>query len=117
CFVLLQRYPNVILLRTFSKIYGLASLRIGYGIGRKEVIHTINQVREPFNTSRYGQAAAIAALEDTEFIESCKVRNRDGIAYLTGEFARLGLRFFPAYGNFIMVDTQRPAQTVFNELL
>ncbi|MGG1313451.1 MULTISPECIES: histidinol-phosphate transaminase [Cohnella] len=114
---LLKKYPNLVLLRTFSKIYGLASLRIGYGIGRPEVIRSINQVREPFNTSRFGQAAALAALRDQAFIDRCRKANREGLAYLRAEFDRLGLSAFPAYGNFIMVDVQRPAQDVFEALL
>lgn len=112
-----KRYPNVISLRTFSKIYGLASLRIGYGIGRPEIIRYINQVREPFNTTRYAQAAAKAALEDKAFIEECKRRNAEGLAYLKAEFDRLGLRYFEPYGNFVMFDAGRPSQTVFDALL
>lgn len=114
---LLERFPNVIILRTFSKIYGLASLRIGYGIAHKDVIHTINQVREPFNTSRFGQAAAIAAIQDQEFIEMCRKANAEGIAYMNGEFTRLGLSAYPAHGNFVMVDVKRPAKLVFEGLL
>ncbi|REK59210.1 MAG: histidinol-phosphate transaminase [Thermobacillus sp.] len=112
-----KRYPNVVSLRTFSKIYGLASLRIGYGIGRPEIIRYINQVREPFNTTRYAQAAAKAALEDKAFIEECKRRNAEGLAYLKAEFDRLGLRYFEPYGNFVMFDAGRPSQTVFDALL
>jgi histidinol-phosphate aminotransferase len=114
---LLQKYPNVITLRTFSKIYGLASLRIGYGIGRPNVIRSINQVREPFNTSRYGQAAALAALQDEEFISFCRQANKEGLAYYNASFKTLGLEAFPAHGNFIMVDVGRPAQEVFDALL
>ncbi len=114
---LLKQYKNLVVLRTFSKIYGLASLRIGYGIGHPDVIHTINQVREPFNTTRYAQKAAGVALQDQSFISYCREENAKGIAYLTGEFKRLGLPFFPAYGNFIMVDLQKPAPLVFNALL
>lgn len=116
-FELIKQYKNAILLRTFSKIYGLASLRIGYGIGHPEVIHTINQVREPFNTTRYAQAAAKAALQDEAFIADCREKNAKGIDYLTGQFDRLGLAYYPAHGNFIMVDTQRPAKLVFDGLL
>jgi len=112
-----KRHPNVISLRTFSKIYGLASLRIGYGIGRPEIIRYINQVREPFNTTRYAQAAAKAALEDTAFIAECKRRNAEGLAYLKAEFDRLGLRYFEPYGNFVMFDTGIPSQKVFDALL
>src|SRR5690606_8559948 len=77
----------------------------------------INQVRPPFNTSRYGQAAAKAALQDQEFIASCKEKNAQGIQYLTGEFKRLGLPYYPAHGNFIMFDVKRPAKEVFEALL
>ncbi|RKN72462.1 histidinol-phosphate transaminase [Paenibacillus ginsengarvi] len=113
----ISRYKNVITLRTFSKIYGLASLRIGYGVGHPDVIHAINQVREPFNTNRFAQAAAKAAVKDQDFIAYCREQNAKGIAYLTGEFKRLGLDYFPAYGNFIMVDVSRPAKEVFDSLL
>ncbi|MFD2672909.1 histidinol-phosphate transaminase [Marinicrinis sediminis] len=114
---LLKEHVNLLLLRTFSKIYGLASLRIGYGIGHPEVVHTINQVREPFNTTRMAQAAAKAAIQDQAFIETCKQHNRQGIAYLTQEVKRLGLDSFPAYGNFMMIHVNRPAQDVFQALL
>ncbi|GIO11673.1 histidinol-phosphate aminotransferase [Cohnella xylanilytica] len=114
---LLKKYPNLVLLRTFSKIYGLASLRIGYGVGRAELIRSINQVREPFNTSRFGQAAALAALEDQAFIDRCREANKQGLVTLRAAFDRLGLPAFPAYGNFIMVDVKRPAQDVFQALL
>jgi histidinol-phosphate aminotransferase len=116
-FELIRQYKNVILLRTFSKIFGLASLRIGYGIGHPEVIHTINQVREPFNTTRYAQSAAKAALADGAFIADCRKKNAEGIQYLQEEFDRLGLAYYPAHGNFIMVDVQRPAKLAFEGLL
>jgi histidinol-phosphate aminotransferase len=116
-FALLKQYKNVIALRTFSKIYGLASLRIGYGIGHPEVIRSINQVREPFNTTRFAQAAAAAAIQDQSFIESCRDANKLGLAYLNEHFTRLGLHAFPAHGNFIMVDVNQPAGLVFDSLL
>jgi len=112
-----NKYKNVVLLRTFSKIYGLASLRIGYAVGDPEVIHSINQVREPFNTSSLAQAAARAALQDSEFIRFCRDENAKGIAYYQEQFDRLGLTYFPAHGNFIMVDVKRPATLVFDALL
>ncbi|WP_020616665.1 histidinol-phosphate transaminase [Paenibacillus daejeonensis] len=114
---LLKKHPNLVLLRTFSKIYGLASLRIGYGIGSADVIRSINQVREPFNTTRFAQTAARAALADEDFIRMCRESNTTGIRYLTGEFDRLGLPYFPAYGNFIMFDAKHPSQQVFDGLL
>lgn len=114
---LLEDHPNLLLLRTFSKIYGLASMRIGYAIGHPDVIHTVNQVREPFNTTRFAQTAALAALADQAFVDTCKARNQEGLHYLTSQFKRLGLDYFPAYGNFIMVDVRRPAGPVFDGLL
>ncbi|AIW40452.1 MULTISPECIES: histidinol-phosphate transaminase [Paenibacillus] len=114
---LLPAYENLVVLRTFSKIYGLASLRIGYGMGAESIIRLINQVREPFNTSRVAQAAAIAALEDQEFVQECRDRNAEGRAYLQNELKRLGLESFPAHGNFIMLDVRRPSGEVFQELL
>lgn len=116
-FALLKSYKNIIMLRTFSKIYGLASLRIGYGIGNAEVIRSVNQVREPFNTSRFGQAAALAAVKDDAFIEQCREANAKGITYLTSQFEQMGLSYYPAHGNFIMVDVGRPAGKVFDGLL
>lgn len=113
----LKTYKNVILLRTFSKIYGLASLRIGYGVGHADVIALVNQVREPFNTTRFAQAAALAAVRDTAFVESCRDRNAEGLRYLTGEFERLGLPYFEPHGNFVMFDAKLPSAQVFDGLL
>lgn len=114
---LLSKYSNLVVLRTFSKIYGLASLRIGYGVGQPEVIKLINQVREPFNTSRVAQAAAKASLLDQEFVETCRRLNAEGITYLTKEFDRLQLKYFPAHGNFIMIDVKQPGTDIFQALL
>ncbi len=114
---LLKSHPNLVLLRTFSKIYGLASLRIGYGIGHPDLIRSINQVREPFNTTRVAQAAAKAAISDQAFIARCHEANSEGKQYLNEQFARLGLSALPTQGNFIMVDVGRPAGEVFQGLL
>ncbi|WP_248925441.1 histidinol-phosphate transaminase [Paenibacillus hamazuiensis] len=114
---LLRQYKNIILLRTFSKIYGLAALRIGYGIGHPDVIRSVNQVREPFNTTSFAQKAALAAIRDQAFIDSCREQNAAGIRYMQAEFDKLGLSYFEAHGNFIMVDVKRPAGQVFEALL
>ncbi|MFD0586916.1 histidinol-phosphate transaminase [Paenibacillus sp. GCM10027627] len=114
---LLKKHNNLLVLRTFSKVYGLASLRIGYGVGHPDVIRVINQVREPFNTTRLAQAAAKAALADDAFIAFCKEQNRKGISYMGKEFDRLGLSYFPAHGNFILVDAKRPSGDVFEALM
>ncbi|MFD0670402.1 histidinol-phosphate transaminase [Cohnella sp. GCM10027633] len=114
---LLPKYPNLVLLRTFSKIYGLAALRVGYGIARADVIRAVNPIRPPFNTSRVGQAAAAAALEDQAFIAYCREQNKKGLQFLNASFAELGLTPFPAYGNFIMVDVKRNGYDVYNALM
>ena len=114
---LLRSNNNVIVLRTFSKIYGLASLRIGYGVGHPDVIRSINQVREPFNTTRFAQAAAEAAIKDLDFMNSCKQRNAEGRTYLAEQFDRLGLHHFEAHGNFVMFDVKLPSQQAFEGLL
>jgi histidinol-phosphate aminotransferase len=114
---LLRGNNNVIVLRTFSKIYGLASLRIGYGVGHPDVIRSINQVREPFNTTRFAQAAAEASIKDLDFMNSCKQRNAEGRTYLAEQFDRLGLHHFEAHGNFVMFDSKLPSQQAFEGLL
>ncbi|MCR2803001.1 histidinol-phosphate transaminase [Paenibacillus soyae] len=114
---MLPSYRNLLVLRTFSKIFGLASLRIGYGIGHPDVVRFINQVREPFNTTRAAQAAARASLSDDAFVARCSDENHKGIQYLTAQFDRLGLSYFEAHGNFVMVDAKRPSSEVFAAML
>lgn len=114
---LLGQHDNLIVLRTFSKIYGLAALRIGYGVGNAEVIRLVNQVREPFNSNRMAQAAALAALQDQHFVQFCRDKNREGLDYFQSHFDQWGLAYFPAYGNFITFDVGRPAVEVFQGLL
>ncbi len=94
---------NFIITRTFSKIYGLAGLRVGYGIAKPSLIATINPVRQPFNCNLVGQAAARAALKDTDYVKRSQKLNEAGKAYLYTEFDRLGLRYIKTEGNFIMV--------------
>jgi histidinol-phosphate aminotransferase len=100
---LLAEGRNVIGLRTFSKIYGLASLRVGYGYAAAETIALLNRLRQPFNVNAIAQAAAIAALDDREFAEKCAQENRAGLLQLEGGFGVLGLQFVPSVANFILV--------------
>lgn len=95
---------KVICLRTFSKIYGLASLRVGYGIADPELIALLNRVRQPFNVNAIGQAAAIAALQDTEFVRMVARENRAGLTQLSSGFRKLWLEHVPSEANFIMVN-------------
>lgn len=114
---LLDQYNNLVVLRTFSKAFGLAANRIGYGIGNANVIRTINQVREPFNTGRLAQVAAKASLQDDAFLDQCRTANRAGLDYLHGEFTRMKLEFFEGHGNFVMVDVRTPSMEIFNLML
>lgn len=104
CIPLLDRFDNLIVLRTFSKIYGLAGLRIGFGVMNEEIATQLRKVKDVFNVSRLAQGAAVAALEDQEFISNCARQNEEGRKYLEAEFKKIGLSYFPSQSNFIMVD-------------
>lgn len=108
---------NVILLRTFSKIYGLAGLRIGYAIARPELIECLNQVRLPFSVNSIAQAGAIASLEDPEQVERSRRVNSEGKKYLYQELEKMGLPYVPTEANFIFMDIKTDCRPVFTELL
>lgn len=99
---------NFIITRTFSKIYGLAGLRIGYGIAPPSIIATMNAVRQPFNCNAVAQAAARAALKDTDYVKKSQELNAVGKTFLYGAFDKLGLRYIKTEGNFIMVFVNQP---------
>lgn len=109
--------PNVIVLRTFSKIYGLAGLRVGYGVAVPEIIKNLNRVREPFNVNLVAQAAAIAALKDEAHYRKSREINIEGKQYLYEQFAAMGLTYVPTETNFIFVDVGQDSRGVFQELL
>lgn len=114
---LLKDYPNLVVTRTFSKAYGLAGLRIGYSVSNPEVADILNRIRQPFNANLAAQEAAIAALSDDDYLKRSVAVNAEGMAYLEGEFNRLGLGFIPSVGNFISVDVGQPAGPVDDALL
>lgn len=97
----LERFPNLLVSRTFSKAYGLAGLRIGYGVGSKELIGLLNRVRQPFNVTSVGLAAACAALDDLEFLARSAHINRRGMEQITAALDELGLAWIPSAGNFV----------------
>jgi histidinol-phosphate aminotransferase len=103
-------------LRTFSKLYGLAGLRIGYGVAPAPLIAMMQRVRQPFNVNAPAQWAALAALGDAGHVERSLTTNRDGLAFLQDEFRRLGVEFVPSHGNFILVRVGK-GQEVFKQLL
>ena len=108
---------TVITLRTFSKIYGLAGLRIGYGIARPDIIAVMNKVRQPFNVSSVAQAAARASLQDRDHVAKSVKINREGKEYLYGELKRIGLEVVPSETNFLLVHLDRPGADVTSDLL
>ena len=95
--------PNLLLMRTFSKIYGLAGLRLGYGIGSPTVIAALEKIRQPFNLNSLAQAAATAAIDDEEHVQRTRANNRVGLQYFQTQFREQSLRYVPSAANFILV--------------
>lgn len=109
------KLPNVLLMRTFSKIYGLAGLRLGYGIASAEFISELEKIRQPFNTNALAQAAALAAMDDTAHPEKTRRNNARGMRLFEREFKKLGLEFIPSEANFILVRVGDGGR-VFNDM-
>ena len=97
------KYPNLVVSRSFSKAYGLAALRIGYGVMAAPVADMMNRVRQPFNVNALAQAAAVAALADTAYVDESRAMNREGLAQLYRGFDVLGLTYVRSHGNFVLV--------------
>ncbi|MDB5055181.1 MAG: hisC [Bacilli bacterium] len=108
---------SVFILQTFSKIYGLAGIRVGYGIATAEIIKAINLVKEPFNVNALAQIAATAALKDTAHVIKSQKINEIGREFLYRSFARLGIRYTPSMSNFILVRLEENAKSVYEQLL
>ena len=109
--------PNLIVTRTFSKAYGLASLRAGYAVSAPEIAQLLNRVRHPFNVNSIAQAAALAALDDVAHLEKSLRLNREGMEQLTSGFRRLGLNFIDSVGNFVVLDLGEAAAGMHEQLL
>jgi histidinol-phosphate aminotransferase len=114
---LTRKFANLIVLRTFSKIYGLAALRVGYGVANRAIIKALEPVREPFNVNSLGQLAAIAAIKDQEFIDQCKEKNRLGLAQFYNFCKQNQLDFYLTQTNFILIDFKVDGDRVFQYLL
>jgi histidinol-phosphate aminotransferase len=108
---------NILVLRTFSKVYGLAGIRLGYGMGHRELIECLNRIRSPFNASSLAQVAGLAALDDHEHVARSVEMNRQEMKFLTQELTLLGVRYTPSVGNFLLVDTGRDCEEDFIRLL
>lgn len=108
---------NLLVLRTFSKVYGLAGLRIGYGIAPAGLLEEMNKLRSPFNTSIVAQAAALAALDDTEHVRRSLDSNRAGLAQLAQGLEEMSVRFVPSAGNFLLIELGMDAKPIADALL
>lgn len=114
---ILNQYPNLIILRTFSKVYGLASLRVGYGIASKEVITNLEKVRNPFNVTTMSMNAVTKALQDTEFVENAIRNNRKALEEMYIKLNKLNISYIETQANFIMIDVKKDGKIAFEELL
>ncbi len=97
-----REYPNLIVSRTFSKAYGLAGLRVGFGIAQPALTDLLNRIRQPFNVNSLAQAAAVAALADEAYLQKSAAVNAEGYAQLTSAFAQMGIEYVPSFGNFVL---------------
>jgi histidinol-phosphate aminotransferase len=113
----LLKYPNLVVLRTFSKVYGLAGIRIGYAVADPDIIEILERIRAPFNSNLLAQAGAQAALSDSVHIKKTLKTNSEGKKYLYTELKKLGVECVPSQANFIFVKFGKDGSTVFEELL
>lgn len=112
----LNDFENLLISRTLSKAYGLAGLRVGFGIAAQEIADLMNRVRQPFNVNSVAQAAAVAALADEEFVERTRALNQAGMVQITKALQELGLSFIPSFGNFVSFKVNNAA-VVYQQLL
>lgn len=112
-----ERYPNLIVARTFSKAYGLAGLRVGYGVSQPAAADLLNRVRPPFNVNSLALAAAAAALDDEEHLRRTLAATQQGMDQLVRGLGALGLGHIPSVGNFVCVDLGQPAAPLYERLL
>jgi len=114
---LLNKYSNIIVLRTFSKLYSLAGCRIGYGIASKEVVDVLNRARQPFNVNLLAQECALAVLDEEEWIDEVRNKNEEQKQYLYAELDKLGVEYLPTKTNFIFLNINKDAVETFQTLM
>lgn len=112
-FKLYRQFPNMIVMRTFSKVYGLAGLRVGYSFAHEEVLHNINKIRSVFNVNKLAQAAAVTALTDQAFVKKVIDLNNEGKSYLYKQFEEMGIMYVPTEANYIFLDVEKDCNEVF----
>ncbi len=113
----LEKFPNLVVTQTFSKVYALAGLRIGYSISNPEIADILNRVRQPFNTNMLAQAAAIASLDDSEHVFKSVKMNNAGKTFLQNAFREMNLNYLPTMGNFISVNVKQDGLALYQKLL
>ncbi|MDR3090920.1 MAG: histidinol-phosphate transaminase [Clostridiales bacterium] len=114
---MMKKHPGVILCKTFSKIYGLAALRVGYAAASPEIAELLNRIRPPFNVNSAAQKAAAAALRDEGYIAMVADNNKQALDFLDYELDKMGVRHIPSAANFVLIDTERDADEVFQALM
>jgi histidinol-phosphate aminotransferase len=114
---LLESYPLLVVLRTFSKAYGLAGLRIGYGLASELMIESMNRIRQPFNANYLAQVGALAALDDDEFVEETLTVIRHGLEFLYSQLDRIGLEYLTTQTNFFLIKTPLGAEETYRRML
>lgn len=114
-----MEYSNLLTLRTFSKAYGIAGVRLGYAVGHEKIIEALTKTKLTFEPTALAQAAGLGALDDTDFLQKTVENNKKGLSYFTTELSRLGIRFVPSFGNFIMTvwKDQLEVEQVFHDLM
>lgn len=114
---LLEKYPNLIVTRTFSKVYGLAGLRVGYAISHPQIANLLNRTRQPFNVNNLALEAATLALADNQYLEKSVISNRWGMQQLVEAFQQMKLSFIPSVGNFVTVQFPSSGLIIYEKLL
>ncbi len=109
----MEEHPNLLIMRTFSKIFGLAGLRVGYGIGNPEVIEAMHRIRKPFNVNSIAQSAAIKALNCRRHLYKCRQINNNQRNFFEHNLEELGIEYIPSQANFILINTEMPAEEAF----
>ncbi|MDN5936940.1 MAG: histidinol-phosphate transaminase, partial [Nitrosospira sp.] len=113
----LKRFPNLLITRTFSKAYGMAGIRVGFGLAHADMSNLMNRIRQPFNVNSIGLAGAVAALEDVEFVKRSYALNQAGMLQITTGLRQLGIEYIPSYGNFVSFQLQKGTVETVNESL
>ncbi|MBN1849927.1 MAG: aminotransferase class I/II-fold pyridoxal phosphate-dependent enzyme, partial [Deltaproteobacteria bacterium] len=114
---LLETFSSIIVLRTFSKLYGLAGLRVGYGFSSEKIIDYMNRVRQPFNVNTLAQVGATAALGDSAFVSETLAIVRDGLSYLFDELEKIGLEYLPTQTNFFLIKVPMGGKRLYELML